>query len=207
MGAISIFDLKEAQKHNKTPYFVETGTLYGEGVEYAIKQGFEEIHSIEIEPTLYKTAKEKFKSFPQVFIHQGNSHEVLKTLLPKLKGNITFWLDAHFPGADAHLVPYEHCLNLEPTVNLPLEKEIELIGERTKLYKDFLIVDDLWIYEDIKINGIGFNQHNINHGHNITREELVNGKNLDFLYNRFRDTHDFKKVYVHQGYVLVRPKI
>ena len=207
MGAISIFDLKEALQHNETPYFVETGTLYGEGVEYAIKQGFEEIHSIEIEPTLYNQAKEKFKSFPQVSIHQGNSHEVLKTLLPKLKGNITFWLDAHFPGADAHLVPYDQCLNLEPSVNLPLEKEIELIGERTNLYKDFLIVDDLWIYEDIKINGIGFNEHNANHGHNITREELVNGKNLDFLYNKFRDTHDFKKVYIHQGYVLVKPKI
>ncbi len=207
MGAISIFDLKDAQKYNETPYFVETGTLYGDGVKYAMKQGFEEIHSIEIEPTLYKQAKEKFKTFPQVFIHQGNSHEVLKKLLPKLKGNIIFWLDAHFPGADAHLVPYEQCLNLEPSVNLPLEKEIELIGERTNLYKDFLIVDDLWIYEDIKINGIGFNKHNSNHGHNITREELVNGKNLDFLYNKFRDTHDFKKVYIHQGYVLVRPKI
>lgn len=207
MGAISIFDLKDAQKYNETPYFVETGTLYGDGVKYAMKQGFKEIHSIEIEPTLYKKAKEKFKSFPQVFIHQGNSHEVLKKLLPKLKGNIIFWLDAHFPGADAHLVPYEQCLNLEPSVNLPLEKEIELIGERTNLYKDFLIVDDLWIYEDIKINGIGFNKHNSNHGHNITREELVNGKNLDFLYNKFRETHDFKKVFVHQGYVVVRPKI
>ena len=101
---------------------------------------------------------------------------------------------------------YEQCLNLEPSVNLPLEKEIELIGERTNLYKDFLIVDDLWIYEDIKINGIGFNEHNVNHGHNITREELVNGKNLDFLYNKFRDTHDFKKVYKHQGYLVTIPK-
>ena len=67
MGAISIFDLKDAQKYNETPYFVETGTLYGDGVKYAMKQGFKEIHSIEIEPTLYKKAKEKFKIFSSSF--------------------------------------------------------------------------------------------------------------------------------------------
>ena len=85
-----------------------------------------------------------------------------------------------------------------PDINVNLQDASSFIHNKKSLDHE---------YEDIKINGIGFNQHNINHGHNITREELVNGKNLDFLYNRFRDTHDFKKIFVHQGYVLVRPKI
>ena len=92
MGDISIFDLKAAQDRVKTPYFIETGTLYGDGVEFAYKQGFEEIHSIEIEPFLAQQAKEKFKAFPNIHIHEGNSFEVLEQILPEIKGNITFWL-------------------------------------------------------------------------------------------------------------------
>ena len=68
MGDISIFDLKAAQDRVKTPYFIETGTLYGDGVEFAYKQGFEEIHSIEIEPFLAQQAKEKFKACRRSFI-------------------------------------------------------------------------------------------------------------------------------------------
>lgn len=206
MGCISIFDLKNAQDRNKTPYFIETGTLYGEGVDYAIKQGFETIHSIEIEPVLAQQAKEKFKAFPNVTIHEGNSFEVLEELLPTIKDSATFWLDAHFPGADAHMKTYESCLSLDKDTNLPLEREIELISKRNSNYKDVLIVDDLWIYEPVKINGVGFNEHSKNHGHKITREELMNGKDMSFLYNNFEDTHDFKKVLRHQGYVIVRPK-
>jgi len=206
MGDISIFDLKAAQDRVKTPYFVETGTLYGGGVEFAYKQGFEEIHSIEIEPFLAQQAKEKFKAFPNIHIHEGKSFEVLEQLLPEIKDNITFWLDAHFPGADAHMKTYESCLNLDVDTNLPLEREIELISKRTSSYTDVLIVDDLWIYEPIKINGIGFNEHSSNHGHKITREQLMNGKDLGFLYNNFDKTHDFKKVFKHQGYVIVKPK-
>ena len=90
MGDISIFDLKAAQDRVKTPYFIETGTLYGDGVEFAYKQGFEEIHSIEIEPFLAQQANEKFKAFPNIHIHEGNSFEVLEQILPEIKGNIHF---------------------------------------------------------------------------------------------------------------------
>ena len=40
----------------------------------------------------------------------------------------------------------------------------------------------------------------------ITREQLMNGKDLGFLYNKSDKTHDFKKVFKHQGYVIVKPK-
>ena len=82
---------------------------------------------------------------------EGAEIEVLEQILPEIKGNITFWLDAHFPGADAHMKTYESCLNIDADTNLPLEREIELISKRTSSYTDILIVDDLWIYEPPKI--------------------------------------------------------
>ncbi len=84
-------------------------------------------------------------------------------LLPEIKDNITFWLDAHFPGADAHMKTYESCLNLDVDTNLPLEREIELISKRTSSYTDVLIVDDslsmrLVIQKTIKASGFNIGE-------------------------------------------------
>jgi hypothetical protein len=206
MGTIGDFDLKNIRRNTGIGTFIETGTLYGHGILEAHRAGFYDIHSIEIEPTLAKKAKEKFADYPYVSIYEGNSFNVLEEILPTINRDAFFWLDAHFPGADAHLISYEECKNIEYDTNLPLEREIDLISKRIGKYNDIIVSDDLWLYEDIKIKGVGFNEHCKMNNHNVTREEIVKGKDLSFLYDKFKDTHDFQKVYKHQGYLVTKPK-
>ena len=98
MGAINRFDLNEIIEETGANYFVETGTLHGDGVDYALHFDFKKIFSIEIIPELAKKAKEKYTSHENVIIVEGNSSDVMGELIKKIDGNIIFWLDAHFPG-------------------------------------------------------------------------------------------------------------
>ena len=41
--------------------FIETGTAEGDGIECALKAGFEEIYSIELNPNLFEKCKKKLK--------------------------------------------------------------------------------------------------------------------------------------------------
>ena len=101
MGAINRFDLNEIIEETGANYFVETGTLHGDGVDYALHFDFKKIFSIEIIPELAKKAKEKYTSHENVIIVEGNSSDVMGELIKKIDGNIIFWLDAHFPGCDS----------------------------------------------------------------------------------------------------------
>ncbi len=208
MGNITILNLNELISKYNLDTFVETGTLYGDGIDYALTYPFKHIHSIEIIPELALKASLKYSSNSRVTIHTGNSADVLPDIVDNIDGNILFWLDAHFPGADAKIRPYAEMKNIPYTENLPLEKEIQSIAKRVDKFKDCLILDDLWIYEDCKDHGLStFDNHCKNHSHDIKLSDVINdGKDLSFLYDTFSATHEFKKVYRHQGYVVVTPK-
>lgn len=91
-----------------TPYFallkqkynidavVETGTYQG-GTTVVFSYLFDEVHTIEIEPNNYNASKERLSPYANVNCHFGSSSEVLKELLPLLKGKrVLFYLDAHW---------------------------------------------------------------------------------------------------------------
>ena len=82
--------------------------------------------------------------------------------------------------------------------NTSLESEIKAISERVGTYNDVLICDDAWVYEDGQFEWGTFNDHAARHNHGVTREQLC-GKDMSFLYDRFGDTHTFKKVTRDQG--------
>ena len=207
MGNINIFNLNELIEKNNASVFIETGTLYGDGITHALKFGFKKIISIEIIPEVAENARQKFKDHSNVEIITGHSTDVLKSILPNIKENIVFWLDAHFPGCDANIKTYDEIKKLDYSHNLPLEDELNLISERVLNYKDVLICDDLWIYEDVTKGKLtDFNTHCKLHNHNIRLEEINQGKDLSILYRKFGNTHEFKKVYREQGFVIVYPK-
>ncbi len=87
--------IKQIQQKYDLQTFVETGTYLGEMVD-AQKNNFEKIISIELDLKLYESAKNKFKDFNHIEILQGDSGEILKSLLPKIKEPCLFWLDAHY---------------------------------------------------------------------------------------------------------------
>ena len=79
--------------------FVETGTFYGGMVE-AQRKNFSKIYSIELDSKLCKNAQLRFKEYSHIEIIQGDSGQVLKKIVPKLKKRSIFWLDGHYSGGE-----------------------------------------------------------------------------------------------------------
>ncbi len=83
----------------KLEIFIETGSYYGLTIDKMINY-FKNIHSIEIQHSLYKFNKLYYKNKPEVNIHLGDSKNILPGILEKLNNEnknvrILFWLDGH----------------------------------------------------------------------------------------------------------------
>lgn len=204
MGDIKIYDIEPAIEKFDIKYFVETGTLNGDAIAYILKEFplLERYISFEIMPSLAEAASKKFHADKRVEIVLGDSAKILRDKIETLDGNILFWLDAHFPGADAALRMYGD--EKDPNKNLPLEKEIEAIAERAGKYQDVIIIDDLWIYEDGDYEWGTFDDHMKRHGHDIRREDLKCG-DASFIRDAFANTHDIKTVNKFQGSLVLTP--
>ena len=194
MGTIRRFDLARIIKEYKTQNFFETGTFRGDGVCYALEFPFKRITSVEIIPEIATEAKARFAGASHVKIIEADSVNALKNELSKNKANCVFWLDAHYPGADAGITGYD-AENIEE-MRLPLVKELETIKALRKNGKDVLILDDLRIYEDGSYeNG------------NVPADALPKvDRNIDFAYRYFQKTHIILKCYLDEGYILLFPK-
>jgi hypothetical protein len=119
---------------------IETGTYYGGTVNVAIDSGFTTIHTIEIDEHLVKNAISNFKMYDEVYIHHGDSPDILKKICANLSEPATFWLDGHYSGEKTGFsTVYGHC---------PLLEEIASIN--TSECKDHVILID-----DCRLLGIG----------------------------------------------------
>ena len=98
----------------KNDVFVETGTLNGEAVRLALDCEFKAVHSIDIDKIRIETLRPAMRGAP-VTLYAGSSADVLGTILKRINGRITFWLDAHPPG------------NVLDLVNTPVAAELEAI--------------------------------------------------------------------------------
>lgn len=76
---------------------VETGTYYGEMVA-AMKNRFDEIHSVEFDSRLAERAQKKFVRWPHIHIWHGDSQQVVPEILGSLNQPALFWLDAGYYG-------------------------------------------------------------------------------------------------------------
>ncbi|MBZ5532704.1 MAG: class I SAM-dependent methyltransferase [Acidobacteriia bacterium] len=76
---------------------VETGTYYGEMVA-AMKNRFQEIHSVEFDSQLAQQAQKKFARWPHIHILEGDSQKKIPELLQTLNQPALFWLDAGYYG-------------------------------------------------------------------------------------------------------------
>ncbi|MBZ0129383.1 MAG: hypothetical protein K8F59_09725 [Rhodobacteraceae bacterium] len=109
--------------------WVETGTFKGDTT--AFLSGFsKKVYSIEPEPTLVENAVRRFANTPNVEIIKGTSEEILPDLLPKLSGDINFWLDGHYSAGTT----------FQGAVETPIADELATI---TKSLKNFALVSIL----------------------------------------------------------------
>jgi hypothetical protein len=77
--------------------FVETGTHRGGTVE-AMNHAFRRVYTIELGMELWAKARRRFARNGHVTVLQGDSAQVLPTVLARLTEPALFWLDAHYSG-------------------------------------------------------------------------------------------------------------
>jgi len=123
----------------KTNLFIETGTLNGDGIDYALELGFSNIVSID---TWYNTdVYDKFDKYANIKLINKDSGSGLWDAIKDENQQITFWLDAH-----SDLI---ECENWSPIC--PLLEEIAQI-KKHPITNHHIMVDDItWI---IKVPGI-----------------------------------------------------
>jgi len=195
MGFINQFNIDRIVREFNINNFFETGTWKGDAVAHALQFPFEKIISAEIVHSIADEAKSRFKNEKRVTIVESSSIKALSAELPLVKGNCLFWLDAHFPGADAGIVSYD--AEKEDDIRLPLEKELSIIHEIRQSNQDLLIIDDIRVYED------GPYENGNSPADTLPRKD----RNLDFINLLFGKTHISMKTYRNEGYVLLFPRL
>ena len=175
------------------PIFVETGYGTGNGLERAVGHAFKKIYSIEIWPEAVKHGEEKFRGDDRVKIIQDDSPMGIIEMLSRPEGNMFFWLDAHFPGADCFGQSFNYP---DEGVRLPLERELGLIRKFCR--NDFtILIDDLRYYgnlpwEEGPANG-------------PAAEAMGGDRSLGFL-TWFCATHDVQIFLNGKGFALISPR-
>jgi hypothetical protein len=122
--------LRDVARQYDLRVLVETGTYMGE-TAWALRRDLDRIETIELEPTLARLARIRFKNVPGVRVHEGDSASVLPGILDTLTEPALFWLDAH-PSTDrtAHDTP------------IPLRAELAAIGGHA-IGGHVVMIDDL----------------------------------------------------------------
>jgi len=87
----------------KNPYFLETGSYLGDGIEKAISAGFQTIISIELSQKYFELCTKKFSMNSNVKIILGDSSLMLSDVIKNIDVPITFWLDGHHSCGDTAL--------------------------------------------------------------------------------------------------------
>lgn len=122
--------------------YVETGAWLGDSIQLALDAGFEEIHSIELDPEKVEHCRQRFAGQP-VTIHQGDSALILWDVIKEIKEPITFWLDSH-----------SQLLEDEPEQENPwplLDELEQLISHDFKTHT--ILIDDFLILSHPDITG------------------------------------------------------
>lgn len=118
-----------------TPVLVETGTYMGNMIQ-AIKHDFKRIYSIELQTELWERAKQKFANDKHITLLQGDSGEVLATVLAELDQPALFWLDGHYSGD----------ITAKGELVTPIQKELEQIFRHPLAAQHVILIDDARLF-------------------------------------------------------------
>ena len=121
--------LKRLQRLYRYRYFIETGTFQGK-TPIALSHIFEHIYTIELDPKLFAESKSKLSSYQNVTCLQGDSKDLIASVVQKLDAPSIFWLDGHYSGAGT----------AKGMIAAPIIQELEAIAQSP--YKQHIIVID-----------------------------------------------------------------
>ena len=114
--------------------FIETGTYYGQTVNYAARH-FRQVMSVEIFEPLYEYNRKQFAHRPEIRLFLGDSSQQLKAMIAESQGRILYWLDGHYSGSGTGIGE-----DVSPILN-----ELDLIRQHARR-GDCLLIDDLRLF-------------------------------------------------------------
>jgi len=146
MGSLLRFNLRYLRKAFGLERVVETGTGRGDSLNWAIRFGFPELHSVELTQPLFDMAAKRFDGLSQVHLQCGSSVDFLREIARLPAVPTLYYLDAHFlGGADFGLTTYAESA-CDPG-SFPLLSEVDALL-RADLSHSVLIIDDIRMYYD-----------------------------------------------------------
>ena len=108
---------------------VETGTYLGDMVE-AQRTRFRQVWSIELSPELHRAALARFAHARNVILLEGDSADLIETVVARLGGPALFWLDGHYSAGNT----------ARASLDTPIRRELEeILGSH---YAHVILVDD-----------------------------------------------------------------
>jgi len=191
MGSIGRFNLKKIKDDFQVHTFVETGTWYGDGLNWALSAGFQ-VFSCEINHRIFEIARDRFENRYGCQIFNAKSYDFLKHTpdVPCL-----YFLDAHFPELYYNRSELEDPnRSEEPTSITPLSYEINQILRKSNGKRSVIIIDDWRIYE----SG--------NYENGQIDPSLRGPDMFDYILEMFSETHDIILCLSDEGYLILIPK-
>lgn len=122
---------------NPNQYFIETGSYLGDGINFALQAGFQNIISIEIADKYYSHCSNRFANEPKVQVIKGDSAIILWDIIKTIDAPITFWLDGHCSGGDTG----------QGIAYCPLLHELAHI-EKHPIKTHTILIDDVRCWQD-----------------------------------------------------------
>ena len=121
--------------------WIETGTFRGETTAF-LAEKFPSVHTIEPGLDLFNKATAKFQG-KEVYLYNDVSEKVLPDLLPKLNGEINFWLDGHYSAG----------ITFKGDADCPVEDELKAISENLGNYsKITILIDDVRCFLPVSVH-------------------------------------------------------
>jgi len=111
--------------------FIETGTCYGDTI-YALHKWFERVYSIELNGALFSIAQRRFSKHSKITLLQGDSGELLQTVLDRTMQPCLFWLDSHYSGG----------ITSHGASNTPILTELQTIASHPYIKDHVIFIDD-----------------------------------------------------------------
>ena len=134
-----INDLLQLFPQKYLDVFVETGTYLGE-TTFKMAKKFKEVYTCEIHQGLLVETSQKAinQGIENIKFFLCDSGPFLKDILPQIKDNGVYFLDAHISGVDS---------SWNGVSCVPLMEELECILEHKGFHSNIIIIDDARFFD------------------------------------------------------------
>jgi len=130
--------LEISRKFKDVKIFIETGTFFGDTIDF-FKKHFTKLYSIELSEDLADKAKKRFQNDTNISIVQGDSSAQLSKILREIDETCIFWLDGHY--SSEFWVGEEFVRTAKGQKNTPVMEELfQIINHKVKNH--IILIDD-----------------------------------------------------------------